>query len=65
MEQGGWIDKAKVVKYVPAPSSDSSIFVCGLPQMYAALCGARDAPEVESGTVLAELGYSAEHVEKF
>lgn len=63
--EGGWIDKAKIEKYVPAPSADSSVFVCGLPQMYAALCGPSATPEVKAGTVLAELGYSTEHVEKF
>jgi cytochrome-b5 reductase len=63
--EGGWIDSDKIAKYVPAPSADTSIFVCGLPQMYAALCGPRDEPEVAEGTVLDALGYTAEHVEKF
>ncbi len=63
--EGGWVDRSKIVKHVPAPSAEASIFVCGLPQMYASLCGPREEKEVAPGTVLAELGYTAEHVEKF
>ena len=63
--EGGWVDRSKIVKHVPAPSAEASVFVCGLPQMYASLCGPREEKEVAPGTILAELGYTAEHVEKF
>jgi cytochrome-b5 reductase len=63
--EGGWIDAAKVAKYTPAPSPERSVFVCGLPAMYKALCGSRVCPDVAEGSVLAELGFRAEHVVKF
>jgi cytochrome-b5 reductase len=61
----GFIDKAKIEKYLPPASlgSDVIIFVCGPPIMYELLCGQRNEAEVTG--VLGELGYSAEQVFKF
>ena len=61
----GWIDEEKIKKFCFAPSDDTGVFVCGLPAMYAALCGPRDQKEVASGTVLNKLGYSDSMVVKF
>eukprot|EP00591_Stephanopyxis_turris_P013487 CAMPEP_0195510038 /NCGR_PEP_ID=MMETSP0794_2-20130614/2798_1 /TAXON_ID=515487 /ORGANISM="Stephanopyxis turris, Strain CCMP 815" /LENGTH=284 /DNA_ID=CAMNT_0040637387 /DNA_START=167 /DNA_END=1021 /DNA_ORIENTATION=- len=59
----GFINEKLIKEHFPAPGSDVSIFVCGPPPMYNALCGARGEEEVSG--VLAELGYSKEEVTKF
>eukprot|EP00578_Thalassiosira_sp_NH16_P015482 CAMPEP_0181128318 /NCGR_PEP_ID=MMETSP1071-20121207/28690_1 /TAXON_ID=35127 /ORGANISM="Thalassiosira sp., Strain NH16" /LENGTH=289 /DNA_ID=CAMNT_0023214161 /DNA_START=153 /DNA_END=1022 /DNA_ORIENTATION=+ len=61
----GFVDKEKIVKYLPPPSlgDDVIIFVCGPPIMYKLLCGPRDEPEVTG--ILGELGYTAKQVFKF
>jgi cytochrome-b5 reductase len=59
----GYIDKDRVAKYLPAPSEDCVLFVCGPPPMYAALCGDRGTKELTG--LLADMGYSAEQVYKF
>ena len=61
----GFIDKEKIVKYLPPASlgEDVVIFVCGPPIMYELLCGPRNEKEVTG--ILAELGYSSEQVYKF
>lgn len=59
----GRIDGALIVKNAPPPADAGVLFfVCGPPPMYDALAGPRGESEL-SGT-LAELGYSAEQVEK-
>ena len=61
----GFIDKDKIVKYLPPASlgDDVIIFVCGPPIMYQLLCGPRNEMEVTG--ILGELGYSSEQVYKF
>ncbi|KAL7537379.1 hypothetical protein ACHAXR_008752 [Thalassiosira sp. AJA248-18] len=61
----GFIDKEKIVKYLPPASlgDDVIIFVCGPPIMYQLLCGPRNEPEVTG--ILGELGYTKEQVFKF
>lgn len=62
--ESGWIDEAKIVEHCHPPAEDTLLFVCGLPSMYAALCGPRTQQEVAAGTVLAKLGYTASMVSK-
>lgn len=61
----GFIDKEKIVKYLPPASlgDDVIIFVCGPPIMYKILCGPRDEAEVTG--ILGELGYTSKQVFKF
>jgi cytochrome-b5 reductase len=59
----GHIDKDKITKFLPKPSDDCMIFVCGPPPMYDALCGPRTEKTVTG--VLKDLGYSDEMVFKF
>ena len=61
----GFIDKEKIVKYLPPASEgeDVVIFVCGPPVMYQILCGPRNEKEVTG--ILGELGYTSEQVYKF
>jgi len=61
----GWVDEAKVKKFLFPPAPDSLVFVCGLPGLYKAMCGARTEPELQEGTILQRLGYTAENVKKF
>jgi len=60
----GWIDQAKIEKYSPKPAPGSLLFVCGLPPMYNVLCGPRNEKELREGSVLQQLGYSADMVAK-
>ena len=60
----GWIDEAKIRAYAHPPSEDTLVFVCGLPGMYAALCGPRTEKELAEGTVLQKLGYSTPMIAK-
>jgi len=60
----GWIDEAKIKKYAFAPADDTLIFVCGLPPMYAALCGPRTEKELKEDTVLHKLGYATHMLAK-
>jgi hypothetical protein len=62
--ESGWIDEKKIQKYAFEPSHDTLVFVCGLPPMYAALCGPRDTAALSDGCVLANLGYKTEMVAK-
>ena len=39
-------------------------FVCGLPAMYASLCGPREDKVLRDGTALANLGYRTDNVYK-
>jgi cytochrome-b5 reductase len=59
----GRIGKRILAKYLPQPSEDTNVFVCGPPGMYESLCGERSSEEV--GGVLAEMGYGKEQVVKF
>ena len=47
------------------PTDDHKVFVCGLPGVYAKLCGGRQTKEVTAGSALHNLGYSERHVVKF
>ena len=60
----GWIDKAKILKYCFPPAEDTLLFVCGLPPMYEALCGPRTEKAIKEGSVLHQLGYTADMVAK-
>ena len=40
------------------------VFVCGLPPMYAALCGPRTEKELKEGSTLHKLGYTTAMVSK-
>ena len=60
----GWIDKAKIEKYCFPPAEDTLLFVCGLPPMYEALCGPRTEKAIKEGSVLHQLGYTADMVAK-
>lgn len=60
----GWIDKAKIQKYCFPPAEDTLLFVCGLPPMYDMLCGPRTEKDVKEGSVLQQLGYTADMVAK-
>lgn len=61
----GFIDKARIEKYLPPASEgdDVIIFVCGPPLMYNLLCGPRDKKEVTG--ILGEMGYAPEQIFKF
>ena len=60
----GFIDKEKILKYLPPPTDDDVIiFVCGPPIMYKLLCGPRDETEITG--ILGELGYTSNQVYKF
>lgn len=63
--ESGHIDEAKVKKYCFPPGENTSVFVCGLPALYDALCGPRGQKEVLPGTILSKLGYTDSMVEKF
>lgn len=58
----GWVDGDKVVRKGASNAQDRGhrIFICGLPGVYLSLCGKRSDPEVEEGTQLHRLGYTAE-----
>jgi NAD(P)H-flavin reductase len=60
--ESGWIDEAKVSRHAFPPSHDTLVFVCGLPAMYASLCGPREDKVLRDGTVLARLGYRSDNV---
>ena len=58
------MDEAKVQQYAFPPSDDTLVFVCGLPPMYAAMCGPRTEKELAEGSTLQKLGYTKEMVAK-
>jgi cytochrome-b5 reductase len=60
----GWIDEAKIKEHAFPPSEDTMVFVCGLPGMYASLCGPRNEKAIAEGTVLHKLGYTETMVAK-
>ena len=53
-----------VQKYCFPPAEDTLLFVCGLPPMYEILCGPRTEKEIKEGSVLHQLGYTADMVAK-
>lgn len=59
----GFIGKELIEKHFPPPGPDVTIFVCGPPPLYVALCGPRDQPELTG--ILADMGYTADMVYKF
>jgi cytochrome-b5 reductase len=59
----GRIGSPLIEEFLPPPSSDCLILVCGPPPLYAALCGPRGEPSLSG--VLASLGYRAGQVYKF
>jgi len=63
MGRHGRIDAALLREFLPPPSDDVLIFVCGPPAMYDTLSGPRTDQALTG--LLAEMGYSAEQVEKF
>ena len=62
--ESGWIDRQKLEKYAFPAAKDTLCFVCGLPAMYASLCGPREEPFVREGSVLDQLGFTAGMVAK-
>jgi len=61
----GWIDSEKVEKHCYKPSADTSVFICGLPGLYASMCGPRGEKELAAGSILPTLGYTQDMVTKF
>jgi len=62
--ESGWVDQAKLERYLPKPSEGALVFVCGLPAMYESLCGPRTEKELAPGSVLHSLGFTADMVAK-
>ncbi len=63
----GFVNRAIVEKFMPAPSDDSLILVCGPPPMVSAVSGSKapDYSQGEVGGVLKELNYTSSQVFKF
>ena len=61
----GWVNWHVIKKYGFAQDEQTRVFVCGLPEVYASLCGPRGEKEVAAGTTLEKLGYTTEMVVKF
>jgi cytochrome-b5 reductase len=62
----GYINKEKLKQYLPPPSNDVLVYVCGPPKMYETISGTKapDYSQGEVGGVLKELGYTKEQVYK-
>lgn len=63
----GYVTENVVKKHMPAPASDSIVFVCGPPPMVAAISGPK-APDYTQGEVdgiLKKLNYNKDQVFKF
>lgn len=63
----GYVSKETVQKYIPAPSNDNLVMVCGPPGMMKAISGSK-APDYSQGELdglLKDLGYTKEQVFKF
>jgi hypothetical protein len=54
-----------VRKHAYGPSKDTRVFVCGMASVYDSMCGPRGDKGVSKGTILDNLGYTDEMVEKF
>lgn len=63
----GYITKEFLQKHLPGPSKDSKVYVCGPPPLYQAISGPKVSPtdQGEVAGILADLGYTKEHVFKF
>jgi len=63
----GYITKDTVTKYMPAPSDDSIVLVCGPPAMMKSLSGPKKSPsdQGELTGFLKELNYNESNVFKF
>lgn len=63
----GYISKEFLQSNLPGPTKDTKIFVCGPPGLYNAISGNKISPtdQGEVTGILAELGYTKEHVFKF
>ena len=63
----GYVTKDTIQKYMPAPSNDSLVMVCGPPPMVKAISGSK-APDYTQGELdglLKDLGYTKDQVYKF
>ena len=63
--ENGWVDQRVIEAHAFPPSRSTLTFVCGLPGVYDALCGPRNAPGLAEGSALANLGYTPDRVVKF
>lgn len=63
----GFVDAAKVRKYLPNPRGNSMVLVCGPPPMMNSVCGKKGpkGSQGEIGGVLAGSGFTAEQCYKF
>ena len=66
----GYITPRMLTGRLPAPSSNSVVYVCGPPPMYKAICGSKgtkEDPKAQGGLggILKKLGYSSAEVFKF
>jgi cytochrome-b5 reductase len=61
----GWVNEDKVSRHAFPPAQDTKVFVCELTNVYKYVCGPRTTPEVSSGSILSNLGYTNEMVVKF
>lgn len=63
----GHIDKDFLKENLPGPSADHKIYVCGPPPLYKAISGNKNSPtdQGEVTGILADLGYTKDHVYKF
>ncbi|KAG7194279.1 NADH-cytochrome b5 reductase [Scheffersomyces spartinae] len=63
----GYITKEYLESELPKPSKESKIFVCGPPPLYNAISGNKVSPtdQGEVTGILADLGFTKEHVFKF
>ncbi|GME66793.1 unnamed protein product [[Candida] boidinii] len=63
----GYITEEDLKKSLFGPSNDSHVFVCGPPPLYKAISGNKVSPsdQGEVTGILANLGYTKEHVFKF
>ena len=63
----GYFNQAMAAKYLPAPSPDTMIYVCGPPPLMESVSGKKNSPadQGELSGVLAKMGYSKEQVFKF
>lgn len=63
----GYVSKEVIQKYIPAPSDDNLVMVCGPPPMMKAISGNK-APDYSQGELdglLKDLGYTKDQVFKF
>lgn len=60
----GWINETLIRQHAFPPSPDTLVFVCGVPQLYDAVCGPRHEDFLHEGSVLERLGYTIDMVQK-